>query len=244
VSDAGALNTYGRLLKEDVRSRFELEPLLRRQRPAAAHVCLYVGLRHTAAELGLSKTNLWIYPDCDHDGNLERFFANPKSPLPVAYLSFPSAKDPDYARRHPGRATIDIITLVPYHWFRGWEARPWKKRGAEYDELKAMLTEKLLAPLYSHCPAVRGKVDYTELSTPLSTVKFTRHSEGAIYGLAATPALFEERGLRPATPIAGLFLTGADICSLGVGGALFGGVLTASAILRKNLRGAILKRTA
>ena len=244
VSDAGALNTFGRLLPEDVRLRFEVDQMIRRQRPSAAHLCLYVGLRRTSAELGLSKTNLWIYPDWDHDANVERFFANPKSPLPVAYISFPSAKDPDFARRHPGRATIDVLTLAPYDWFRKWESKPWKKRGAEYEELKAMLAEKLLEPLYSHCPAVRGKVDYTELSTPLSTVNFTRHPEGSIYGLAATPALYEERRLRPATPIAGLFLTGADVCSLGVGGALFGGVLTASAILRKNLRGAIRKRAA
>jgi all-trans-retinol 13,14-reductase len=91
---------------------------------------------------------------------------------------------------------------------------------------------------------MRGKVDYTELSTPLSTVNFTQHPEGAIYGLVATPALCEEPRLRPATPVAGLFLTGADVCSLGVGGALFGGVLTASAILGRNLRSEMLKRAA
>ena len=51
---------------------------------------------------------------------------------------------------------------------------------------------------------------------------------------------FAARELRPRTPIAGLYLTGADIVTAGVGGALMGGVLTASVITRRNLVGAIL----
>ncbi len=37
--------------------------------------------------------------------------------------------------------------------------------------------------------------------------------------------------LRARTPVDGLFLTGADLASCGVGGALLGGLLTAGAIL-------------
>lgn len=51
----------------------------------------------------------------------------------------------------------------------------------------------------------------------------------------------DQRFLRPATPIRGLYLTGQDIVSCGVAGALFGGVLSASAILRRNLLKAILR---
>ena len=38
----------------------------------------------------------------------------------------------------------------------------------------------------------------------------------------------------------GLYLTGADICTAGVGGALMGGVLTASVVGKKNLLPAVL----
>ena len=74
---------------------------------------------------------------------MERFFNDSRAPLPVAYVSFPSAKDPSFEERCPGRATVEVITLVPYAWFRKWENKPWKKRGEEYEELKAKLAERM-----------------------------------------------------------------------------------------------------
>ena len=44
-----------------------------------------------------------------------------------------------------------------------------------------------------------------------------------------------QRFLRPQTPIPGLYLTGQDVCTCGVGGALVSGFLTASTITRSNL---------
>jgi all-trans-retinol 13,14-reductase len=47
--------------------------------------------------------------------------------------------------------------------------------------------------------------------------------------------------LRPQTPVRGLYLTGADVATAGVGGALLGGALTVSAILRRNVIEAVLR---
>jgi len=66
-------------------------------------------------------------------------------------------------------------------------------------------------------------------------VEFTGHPRGAIYGLAHTPARFHEPLLRPQTPIHNLYLTGADVSTAGVAGALMGGVLAASVILKRNV---------
>jgi all-trans-retinol 13,14-reductase len=71
------------------------------------------------------------------------------------------------------------------------------------------------------------------------------YSHGEIYGIAATPGRFEMRRLGARTPIRGLYLTGQDVASLGVVGALFGGVISASAALGKNLLSTVTKpRTA
>ena len=125
--------------------------------------------------------------------------------------------------------------------FSKWENTSWKKRGAEYDELKASLSERLLDTLYKHAPATRGKVEIAELSTPLSTKNFAAHPEGAIYGLSHDPRRFEARWLRPRTPIKGLYLTGADVVSAGLVGAMMGGLICSSAVLKGNVLGQVLK---
>jgi all-trans-retinol 13,14-reductase len=235
VSDAGAANTFGRLLPEPVAARLGLAEKLRAVGSSLAHVNLYVGLRGTDEELGLGRTNLWVYPTADHDKNVERFLADPDGPLPGAYISFPSAKDPTFAERYPGRATIQVIVLANYDWFAPWEDQRWKRRGEDYEAFKVTFTDRLLEVLYANVPQVRGRVAHAELSTPLSTRHFANYSRGEIYGLAHTPARFRQRFLRPRTPVRGLYLAGQDAAVCGVEGAFAGGVLCASAILGKNL---------
>ena len=99
----------------------------------------------------------------------------------------------------------------------------------------AKLTKRLLEPLLDEYPQIEAHIEHMELSTPLSTKTFCNFDKGEIYGLEHTPKRFKQDWLRPQTPITGLYLTGADICSCGVGGAVFGGVLQVSAQLKRNL---------
>ena len=73
LSDAGAANTFERLLPQNLPALDSLLRRLRRLQPSTAHVSLYVGLSKSDAELGLQGTNLWVYPSFDHDANVERF---------------------------------------------------------------------------------------------------------------------------------------------------------------------------
>jgi all-trans-retinol 13,14-reductase len=157
------------------------------------------------------------------------------------FISSPSAKDPDFERRHPGRATLEVICPAPYDWFARWEDTRWKRRGHDYDDFKQSLTERLRIGLEEHVPAVRGKLDIAELSTPLSTRHFMNYQRGEAYGVSATPARFRLRCLTPHTSVRNLYLTGQDVCTLGITGALMGGVLTASAVLGRNLLSVVAK---
>lgn len=245
ISNAGVANTISRLLPKEVVEQHGFKQKAQRVEPSVAHVSLYIGCEETASELGLSKTNLWVYAGEDHDAAVDNFLEDPdNNPLPVAYLSFPSAKDPSFETRFPGKATLEVVALAPYEWFKPWENTKWKKRGEEYEALKEKFKNRLLEALFAQHPQLEGKIAYCELSTPLSTRNFANFASGEIYGLAHTPSRFKEKWLRPRTPIKGFYLTGADICSCGVGGGLFGGVLTVSAVLKKDMRGAIAKRRA
>ena len=235
ISAAGVHNTYGKLLPETVGTRHKLREKLTAMKPSVAHLGLYIGLHGTAKELGLEQANKWVYQDYDHDASLARFMAQAaptqKTESPLNYISFPSSKDPEWDTHYPGKSTIDVISLAPYGWFKKWANKPWKNRGADYDDVKAMLSEKLLTDVYKHAPQARGKVDYFELSTPLSTAHFNNYAQGQVYGLEHTPERFAQSWVKPHTPIKGLYLTGQDILFCGVASAMMSGVMTATAVL-------------
>ena len=237
ISDAGAANTFERLLPPDLPQLDSLRADLRTLTPSTSHASLYIGLSQPDAALGLTGTNLWIYPSFDHDANVERFARDLDAPMPGVYISFPSAKDPDFQRRCPGHSTMEAITMLPWQPFAGWAQTRWKRRGDEYERLKNSIAARLRAEVERQVPAVAPYIAHAELSTPVTTRHFTNYGQGEIYGIAATPQRFLTRNLGARTPIRGLYLTGQDAASLGIVGALFGGIVSASAVLGKNLIG-------
>jgi len=241
VSGAGILNTYNKMIPKTIFDKNKLGNQLQKIKPSAAHIALYIGLNGSPESLKLPKANYWVYPkNCNHDEVFENYVKDYNNEFPVVYISFPSAKDPDWSNRYPGKSTIDIITVIPYDIFQKWEDARWKKRGGDYDELKEKLSQRLLEALFKMEPHLRDKVDYYELSTPITTRHFVNYDKGEIYGLDHTPDRFEHRFLNPRTPIKNLWLTGQDIVTAGIGGALSSGLITASAIGKKNYIGKIM----
>ena len=242
ISSAGIDNTFNHLLPADVTQKFAYDRLLPRVRPSIAHLCVYIGLRETAAQLDLPKTNFWIYPHNDFDAAVEQFVQDKDAAFPVVYISFPSAKDPDYLKRHPGTATIEIVAPAPYDWFEQWQGSTWGKRGVEYEAFKAELGERLLQHLYDKLPQLKGKVDYYEVSTPLSTEWFGGYRYGELYGLDHTPERLKQKWLQPRTRIPGLWLTGQDVLTCGVTGAMMAGMLTTMAMVGMRRMTPLMKR--
>ncbi len=243
ISDAGVMNTMGRLVPPDFTERRRTMPNPRALRPSIAHLCLYIGLQATAEELALPKGNLWVYPDEQHEHTFANAFGDGDGPLPPVFISFPSAKDPDFVRRHPGRSTIDVVTLARWETFARWADTRWKNRPADYAAFKDKLTRRLLEVVYRCVPQIEGRIDVCELSTPVTTRHFANYACGEIYGLAHVPARFSDPMSRPRTSVPGLFLTGQDVATCGVAGALLGGVLCASAILQRDLMRRIVRNS-
>ena len=127
-----------------------------------------------------------------------------------------------------------IVAPAYFETFARWQEQPWGKRGEDYDALKNHFTERLLEHLFAHFPQLRGKIDYCELSTPLSTDFFCAYKRGEMYGLTHDTGRFEQQWLRPKTSIKGLYLTGQDIMTCGVGGAMAGGFMCALSVPSRN----------
>jgi all-trans-retinol 13,14-reductase len=231
ISSVGVNNTFNELLNERETQRYGYDRKMEHVRPSLGHLGVYIGLQETAEALQLPKTNFWIYPHNDFDAAVEEFLNDDSAEFPVVYISFPSAKDPDYANRHPGTATIEIVVPAPYAWFEKWKGSTWGKRGTDYDEFKQELIDRIMPHLYDKLPQLRGKVDYCELSTPLSTEWFSGYQRGELYGLDHTSERLQQDWLTPKTKIDGLWLTGQDILTCGVTGAMMSGVLTTTAMV-------------
>lgn len=197
---------------------------------SVGHLCLYVGLQDTSHDLQLSSRNVWVHPTADFDRNYSRYLADEQSPFPYLFISFPSAKDPTWQSRRPHRATAEVSTIGVYDRFARWRDTPWRKRGADYQAYKEEITERLLNQLLGHAPRLREKIVHRELSTPLSTEHFTNYANGAMYGLAHSPARYVDHDIGPRTGVSGLYLAGQDVGSVGVVGALISGLIAASAV--------------
>lgn len=236
ISATGVMTTYQKLLPQKTVEDHQLFSNLKKVQRSVSHACLYIGLKGSPDELELPKTNYWIYPgENDHDTCVDNYIEDINAPFPVVYISFPCKKDPDWHKRYEDKSTIDIITLLPYDIFESWENSRWMKRGEAYDELKTKIANRLLEVLYQQLPQVKGKVDHFELSTPLTTRHFVNYDKGEIYGLDHTPDRFRQKFLQPRTPIKNFYLTGQDIVTAGVAGALFSGILTTSAMTGNNI---------
>jgi all-trans-retinol 13,14-reductase len=235
ISNAGVPNTFKRLLPEPVRRRHKLEEKLKPLEPSAAHIGLYLGVEESPEDLKLPKCNYWVFPDqYDHDKGRDNY-KTIEDEIPVAFVSFPAAKDPLSSQTYPGKSTVEAIIIVPYEWFTKWEGTEWHKREETYERMKAKVADDLLEVIYRVAPQLKGKIAYREVSTPLSTNWFSNYKHGEIYGLSHTPERFRQRFLKPHTPVKNLYLSGQDVMVASIAGSLMGGVLCASAILRKDV---------
>ena len=134
-------------------------------------------------------------------------------------ISFPSLKNGE-KKYH----TVEVLSIARYSDFEEWKNEEWKNRSQKYYQLKEKIADGLLKLIEKHIPGFTDIVVYKELSTPLDIKYFTGKSAGAMYGIPAIKERFALKELRVKTNIKNLLLTGSDVCSPGVIGALMGGL--------------------
>lgn len=232
VSCAGAYNTYVKLLKTEETADFAQRIVdFNKRNPPVSHISLYLALKDSPEVLGLKGENHWIYDSWDHEttfANRENWVSRGRPPM--AYLSTPSLKD-NMKEGH----TAEIITFAPYGEYAQWKDRPWHKRDEAYKVLKEKAAQLLVSFVNERYPGFAELVDFYEVSTPITTEYMTSHDQGSIYGLACVPERFDidaSPWCQVHTPVKNLYLTGADSTSLGIAGAMMGGVATCTHIMK------------
>ncbi|XP_078522857.1 all-trans-retinol 13,14-reductase [Lissotriton helveticus] len=242
ISDAGIFNTYEKLLPKEVQSLPEIRSQLSMVHHGAAGISLFLGIKGTKEELGLTATNYFLFPDKDFNELGVRYFSANREDaaghVPMIFVGSPSAKDPSWDERFPGRSTLTVLTFAPYEWFEEWKDKNVKKRGEDYDGLKNMFADAMIQTVTKLFPNIQDKIDCISTATPLSNQHYIAASRGEWYGANHGMDRFTVEvtaALRAKTPIENLYLTGQDVFICGFTGALHGGLLCASAVLGRTM---------
>lgn len=226
-SDAGARNTVG-LLPDNLRDAEWAREILSFA-PSVGHVALYLGLEGDIRACGASASNHWFHETWDVNSGVWQNPAEEPTP-PELFVSFPSLKDSSHDPGDKQRHTAEIVTTVSWEPFARWSDTALGRRPQEYSAFKAAIEKNLLAQFARHFPALAPMVVVKELSTPLTTLAYTGAPQGASFGLEVSPRRFMSSSLRAATPVRGLYLTGQDVVTPGITGAMMGGVLAAATV--------------
>lgn len=244
ISNAGARNTFEHLLPEGARHRADYLEKLGVVKPSLAHLNLFVGIDADAQTLGLTDGEHIVDGALDLNEALAAFGADMEgAAIPNVFFAFPSMKDPSFQKHYPGKTTATMIAYIDNHEsFAKWAGTEWGQRGADYDALKELLSQKLLAILTGKFPQLAGKIDFYELSTPLTTRHFFNAPQGEALGAAFNLERFGQANwLGRKTRIKGLYMAGQDTLAMGFTPALTSGVLAAGAVLGWREKRALFK---
>jgi len=197
-----------------------------------------IGIRANPEEVGITCTNAWIQ-NCSEKNGWDLFKGNTdyfKDPLNAdtipMMVTFPSLKDRACVDGKDNRITCQLLALSSHEWFNKW----WDDNGkhatdGEYLKLKQKWQDRMVGALVARFPAIKDKIDFVDLSTPLSIMYFLNKPAGGAIGLDVTPQRFADEVtadlLDMKTPVEGVWLTGEDALLCGQPLAQLSGVLTA-----------------
>lgn len=223
VSNAGAVTTFNKLIRGNVCQK-ERQQIARLKRGVSAHI-LFLGLNDDPRRHGFDDANYWCYDRLDHDVNGRVKEGKPPG-LDGVFVSFGSLRNPGQEPH-----TAQIITFRQDSLWSEFEASEWKKRGEKYEQRKESVSIEMLDFAERYLPGLKALVSYHELSTPLTVESFTGHAGGMVYGqVCDRNRLFRDQW-KIKTSLPNLYLTGSDVGTPGVNGALMAGVMAAGRVL-------------
>jgi all-trans-retinol 13,14-reductase len=229
ISDASAYTTFNELLDREVAEKSGYLELFKQVNPSPAHIHLMLGYDEV---LDLPRHIVWAMPDTsavskyDIDGADAVYKAQLRFDAAGAYLLSPSARDPLYQQRYPGKSTVIALAEAPMEWVT--RARADKNF---WHELEGKAAEGLMRVVERHFPAVRGKVPKVKV-VKLPAGCNPRAWGGCSYGIEGSGPRFVEltHQLRHKTNIPGLYLTGQDAMAPGFAGSIISARVAYTAI--------------
>ncbi len=227
VSDIGARETLMRLLPADLQQSDWGREILSFQ-PSLCHFSLFLGFEGDIEAAGATRSNHWIYDSWSTETLWSDLATQPEPP--GLFVSFASLKDPAHEPGPRQQHAGELVAFADWSMVEPWATLDHDKRGPDYAAFKTRVEDAMLALFARQFPRLAPLIVLRELATPLATAWITGHEHGAFYGLENTPRRATSRALRMKTPIPGLYLSGQDVATPGIFGAMWGGLLAAASV--------------
>lgn len=229
ISDASAHTTLIELLPPEVSERHGYPTHFRDIGPSPSHLYLFLGYDE---HLELPPQIFWHMPEY---AGVDRYDLETADELYKdtqqfegmgGYLLAPSARDPVYAQRYPGKSTVIVLAeAIP-----GWVERA-RTDAAWLEQFKATITPQLLRIVHRYMPQLKDKKPaFVKAGVPMGCSVGAWH--GCSLGLEPSGDRFVKHThwLRPKTKVKNLWLTGQDSFSAGFCGSMVSARLTYAAM--------------
>ena len=220
VSNANAPDTFERMLPQGVLSP-DYKEKLSTYRPSLSSFIVWLGLNQDVTKITRAY-NTHVASGRGAEAEYKSCLEGEVDRGPFGVTLFDNLYE---GYSEPGTSTVQIIFLSGYGPWRQFEADYKAGRKDAYLEQKRKWSEILIQRAEKAVvPGLSSMIEVEEAATPLTNWRYTRNTEGAIYGFEQTTnnAFFSR--IQNRTPVGGLYLASAwGFPGGGYGGVLVGG---------------------
>ena len=129
---------------------------------------------------------------------------------------------------------IDLLTPMPWHECEAWTETKVGRRGDDYKAFCQRKTDQCLTLAEQYIPGLRGMVEQSYTSTPLTYRDYLGSPEGGAFGMRKDCRTSMLSFHSVSTPLSNLLLTGQSIILPGIEGVTMTALETCRKIMEDN----------
>lgn len=208
ISNANAVDTLTKMVDEKEALKATLARMDKLQ-ISFSSLLVWLGLKtDLVRKVGLKDSEIFYYPDYDHEAAYAASIAGGLAPNPGFGLTIYDNVWPGASPK--GKNTVNIISTQGYDHWKKYETDYFYGNKDEYTKEKLRLADILIdAVERKFLPGLRKAIEIKEVATPLTNRRYTSNPRGAIYGWDQTVDNSGQRRFPQRTPVKNLYLAGA-----------------------------------
>lgn len=236
VSNADPHATFGKMFEPEDLS-WRLRRRLSKTKYSLSCLSLFAAVDMDLEAAGADSGNYWYSatPAIEDGYMLDRSARQlADQTMPGMFVTVTTLKDPS-KRKNKGHHTIEAFSFVSYDAFEQWAHSEYGERPADYERMKADLTDRMMRTADTVLPGLRDSAVFTALGTPLTNEHYAAASRGNLYGIEKSRWQVGPFAYQVNTEFRDLWMCGASTVGHGVMGATISGLVVASRILKCRL---------